>query len=164
MLDVIQVGDEAVPNFEKVRDGISRFKNGIRTRDGKKDKDQIRHLRYNLQDDDDMTWKNALMVAERWEAANELVSSNEEKSETSDDEPIGAIATKRKSKKASSENASLSLASLSLQVEANSKDIRDMKRNQEQFNSNLESWKEEMQSTLNAILVAVQGPAEQEEY
>ena len=158
MRDTIQVEGAEVPNIEKVRDGVRRFKNGIRTRDGRKDKDQIRHLRYNLQEDDDLTWENALKVASRWEAANEQESSNEE---SSDDEPIGAIAAK-KSKKRSSTDASLSLASLSLKVEANSNDIREMKENQKEFYSNLKSWQEETQSTLNAILAAIQGPAEQD--
>ena len=165
MRDNITVADVSVPNTEKIKDGIRRFKIGIRTRDGRRDKDQIRHLRYNLQEDEDLTWENALKVASRWEAANEQGSSTEESSDSdsSDDEPIGAVATKRKSKKASLKNASLSLASLSLKVAANSKDIRDIKENQEQFNLNLESWKEETQTTLNAILAAVQGPTEQDD-
>ena len=165
MRDNITVADVSVPNTEKIKDGIRRFKIGIRTRDGRRDKDQIRHLRYNLQEDEDLTWENALKVASRWEAANEQGSSTEESSDSdsSNDEPIGAVATKRKSKKASLKNASLSLASLSLKVAANSKDIRDIKENQEQFNLNLESWKEETQTTLNAILAVVQGPTEQDD-
>merc|ERR1712212_687212 len=114
MRDTIQVGAVAVPNEEKVRNGIRRFKNGIRDRKGKKDKDQTRHFRYNLQDDDDLTWENALKVAGRWEAANEQESPNEESAGSSDDEPIGAIAAKRKSKKESSTAAvDASLSSVS---------------------------------------------------
>ena len=163
MRDTIQVGAVAVPNEEKVRNGIRRFKNGIRDRKGKKDKDQIRHLRYNLHDDDDLTWENALKVASRWEAANEQGSSNEESSDSSDDEPIAAMAVKERSKQKSVKKMSLSLASLSLKVDANSKDIQEMKENQEEFNSNLEAWKAESQATLKAILAAVEGPTEQDE-
>ena len=42
MRDTIGVGVAAVPNQEKVRDGIRRFKRGIRNRKGKIHKDQIR--------------------------------------------------------------------------------------------------------------------------
>ena len=148
---------------EKMRDGVRRFKKGIRDRKGRKDKDQLRHLRYNLHDDDDLTWENALKVAGRWEAANDQGSSSEESSDSGDDEPIAAIAFKRKSKRESSKKTDLSLASLSLKVNENSKDIQEIKENQEKFNSNLKLWKEESQATLNAILAAVQGPAEEDD-
>ena len=164
MQNTIQVGAAAVPNSEKVRNGIRRFKNGIRDRKGKKDKDQICHFRYNLQDDDDLTWENALKVAGRWEAANELGSSTEESSDSGDDEPMAAIALKRKSKRESLKKTDLSLASLSLKVNENSKDIQEIRENQVKFNADLETWKEEQQATLNAILAAVQGPDEQDNF
>ena len=154
--------DPAIPNVEKVRDGIRRFKNGIRTREGKKDKEQIRHLRYHLNDDEDLTWENTLKVAERWEGANDQDSSNSS-SESSEEELVGAMAAKGKTKKkpANQDSMNLSLASLSLKVKANTEAIQEMKQNQKAIHSNLQSWKDETQSTLNQILAAIQGPAEE---
>ena len=61
--------DAQVPNPEKEKEGVRRFKAGIRNSKGKKDKDLSRHLRYYLVEDDDFTWENALKITERWEMA-----------------------------------------------------------------------------------------------
>ena len=147
---------------EKTRDGIRRFRNGIRDRKGRKDKDQIRHLRYNLHEDDDLTWENAMKVAGRWEGANDL-DSTDSSSDSSEEELVGAVAAKEKKEKkpANQDSMSLSLASLSLKVKANTEAIQEMKQNQKAIHSNLQSWKDETQSTLNQILAAIQGPAEE---
>ena len=55
-----------VVNKAKIADGIRRFCKGIRNRKGKKDKEQMKQLKYNLHREDDQTWENALDVAGRW--------------------------------------------------------------------------------------------------
>ena len=76
MQDRIQVGQDQVPNVAKIKDGIRRFKCGIRNRKGKIDSSQRKHLRYSLLNDDDLTWENALEIACRWEVANDAGSSD----------------------------------------------------------------------------------------
>merc|ERR1712002_990791 len=72
MKDTVRENGHDVPNKAKIKDGIRRFKRGIRTREGKKDADQRRHLDYNLMEEEDLTWEHALEVASRWEAANDV--------------------------------------------------------------------------------------------
>ena len=159
---------------EKTRDGIRRFKNGIRDRKGRKDKDQVHHLQYNLHEDDDLTWENAMKVAGRWEGANDLGSSDADSSESSDDDPVEAMEVKKKSKakclaKADAKkekrtvisaiaDTETAVASLTEKVETNARDIKGMKSDQERFNANVTAWKDENAATLKQILEAVQTP------
>ena len=92
-----------VVNKAKIADGIRRFCKGIRNRKGKKDKEQMKQLKYNLHREDDQTWEHALDVAGRWEAANDYGSSSSASSSSSEDDDnedeVEAVTSSRKSKK-----------------------------------------------------------------
>ena len=175
--DEIEVGGVKVPNATKVHDGIRRFKKGIRNRKGKKDKDQTRHLHYNLHTSEDLTWDKALDVASRWEAANDFrndsssSSSSTSAKSSSDDELLEAVKSrkvkkdKRKKKdgkgsesEALTENdmgAAATFATLADRVEANEKGLEELKDGQIQLSENLAAWRDEMNSAMDQIMRAL---------
>ena len=59
-----------IANPERERQGVRRFKEGIRDDKGKFDEKFYEHLSYHLQDQEEMTWNNALDVANRFEATD----------------------------------------------------------------------------------------------
>ena len=166
------IGDEAaaIPNTEKIRDGIRRFKKGIRNKEGEIDKDQSRHLRYNLLQDDDLNWKNALEVASRWEAANDFDDNDSQSSSSSDsDDLVDAAERDKKRKKnlksakkdevtalAISPSENSRIAALAAKVEDNARNIREVKSGQETFSANVAAWRMEMDETLDQILTSLQ--------
>ena len=175
MPDYIGTGNQKVENMTKVKDGIRRFVSGIRTRKGKKNSDQQRHLRYSLMKDSDMTWENALDIAIRWEGANEgglSHSSSNDSSSASSDEEVDALAEgkgckskskkKKKGKKREKEAPSVIIATLSERVETNARDIRGIKNAQERMDANIASWKEETRATMDEILQIVKPQPQQE--
>ena len=99
MRDTVGIGAAAVPNQEKIRDGIRRFKKGIRNREGKADKDQARHLRYDLLKEEDLNWTTALDIASRWEAANDYEEDKRSSSSSSDEDTLDAVECDRKKTK-----------------------------------------------------------------
>ena len=144
MKDTVREGDVDVPNKAKIMDGIRRFKRGIRTRKGRKDADQRRHLDYNLMNEEDLTWEHALEVACRWEAANDVSEESDAgASESEVEEEIEAVtdskAKKGKKKKEKEEQAkktivsAVELATLADRVETNSRDIKGVKSDQERL-------------------------------
>ena len=68
--DKIMQGATQIPNPEKEKQGVRRFRAGMRDSRGKKDKTLNRQLLFHLMEDDDLTWKNALEFASRWEIAS----------------------------------------------------------------------------------------------
>ena len=62
---------------------MRRFRAGMRDAKGKKCKELIAHLRYNLVEDNQLTWKHAIKVASNWEMAfsDSSVSNNEKEEE-----------------------------------------------------------------------------------
>ena len=70
-------GDNKTKNPTRLKDGIKRFRKGLRDRNGNKDKNQQRHMRYNLHQEQDLTWENALSVARRWEAAHDAICNDD---------------------------------------------------------------------------------------
>ena len=188
-----------VVNKAKIADGIRRFCKGIRNRKGKKDKEQMKQLKYNLHREDDQTWENALDVAGRWEAANDYCSSSSASSASDDDDnedEVLAVTSSRKSKKsqkgkkpqelaismaavpqppaitaaaaaaaapptAADEGAAVAadkpdaIATLIDRVEANERDIQELKSGMEQLNLNVTNWEGRMSTTLNEILLTV---------
>ena len=188
-----------VVNKAKIADGIRRFCKGIRNRKGKKDKEQMKQLKYNLHREDDQTWEHALDVAGRWEAANDYGSSSSASSSASDgddneDEVVAATSSgkSKKSKKykrpwelaitmatkpqspalaaaaapatpptAAGEGAAVAadkpdaVATLIDRVEANERDIQELKSEMEQLNLNVTNWEGRMSTTLNEILLTV---------
>ena len=164
MRDTVGVGAAAVPNEEKIRNGVRRFKKGIRNRKGKVDKDQIRHLRYNLLKDDDLNWTTALDIASRWEAANDYDDENQSSSDSDGEDSLNAIEcvkNKRKSKKAGravtdSISKNNAVATLAEKVEENANNIQSVKTAQELLTANINSWRDETNETLKQILSALQ--------
>ena len=179
--DKIMVGQDSVDNEAKVRDGIRRFMTGMRDKNGRKNRELEKALNYRLMDDEDLTWENAVDTAVRWEGANNIESSS------SDDEDAGVVALvedstgarqkkkekRRRKKKPTTLNAdvsalneamegmSLSLGTLGEQVEANSRDIAEIKDHLERTDADMASWREETTSTLDRILHIVEGPYEE---
>ena len=62
-------GTEA-ENPKKEREGVRRFKAGLRMKNGKKSAAFSQHIDYHLQEDPELTWDNAFKFASRWEMAN----------------------------------------------------------------------------------------------
>ena len=80
------VGDQQIPNPEKEREGVRRFRAGIRTKSGKKCESLDAHMAYHLVEKDELNWKNAIKVASRWELAHDGNGSDGSSSASSDDE------------------------------------------------------------------------------
>ena len=171
MRDTVGVGAAAVPNIEKVRDGIRRFKKGIRNREGKFDKDQIRHLRYNLLihhpsavlKDDDLNWTTELDIASRWEAANEYADEKLTSSSSDEDDSLNTVECSKKKRKSkagkaisNSIAANGAVAALAQKVEENEKEIQSVKSAQEVLTANITLWRDETNETLKQILNALQ--------
>lgn len=162
----------------KVKDGIRRFRNGIRNRRGKVDKKLKTQLRYNLHSETDMTWEKAVDIANRWEAAHDGPSSEtSESSSDSDganDEEVEAVTSKKKRGKRPSKKdrrkdsviAAVSddvailtervdhMATMSDKVEANAREIKGVKSENERMAANVTMWKDETSATLQEILQA----------
>ena len=75
--------NRSIPNPEKEKQGVRRFRASMRDAKGKKCKELIAHLRYNLVEDNQLTWKHAIKVASNWEMAfsDSSVSNNEKEEE-----------------------------------------------------------------------------------
>ena len=163
MRDTVGVGAAAVPNQEKIRDGIRRFKKGIRNRKGKVDKDQIRHLRYNLLKDDDLNWTTALDVASRWEAANDYDDENQSSSDSDGEDSLNAVEcdkNKRTAGKAITDSTSKNnaVATLAEKVEENANNIQSVKSAQELLTANVTSWRDETNETKADSQCVADGP------
>ena len=183
MADKITVGNNSVDNVAKIRDGIRRFLTGMRDKKGKKNKDLARVLNYGLMEEDDLTWKNALDIAIRWENSlddDSTSNSSPESSSSSEEEDAveGGKSSKGAKKKkkgkdrrksvlgsvdiaAVGKEVSAGIATLSVKVEANTRDIAEIKSQQERTNADIVSWKAETSTTLNRILRAVEGGHQQ---
>ena len=171
MKDTITIGNQSTPNTAKIRDGIRRFKKGLRGRDGKINVEQRRHLRYNLQNDDDLTWEHAINVASRWEAANEFDEDGDDDDDDEDDDAVDAMETsktkeKNGKKKRSTimsavefEENTVAIASLTAKVETNTREIKGIKSEQERLSANVQTQLEEMNSTLKSMNSALNNPA-----
>ena len=179
MCDTIGIGAAAVPNQERIRDGIRRFKRGIRNREGRKDSDQISHLRYNLLKDADLTWENALDIASRWEAANDLGENSPSSSSSLEDgDSLDALEchtgkkeakTFKKSRKVTKcaiegDGAMGAVAALAEDVKMNASNIKELKSVQKGLTATVTAWRDETNDTLRQILETLQmGEASQDQ-
>ena len=145
---------------------MRRFRRGIRNRKGKVDKKQVKQLKFNLLKEEEQTWENALDAASRWEAANDIGSSDSESdSSSSSSEELETVedrkkksSKKRKGKKVAASVAfgsASSIATLTDKVETNARDIKGVKSENERLSANVKAWKDETTSTLNEILQTV---------
>ena len=143
MPDTIRQNGVDIPNPAKEKEGVRRFKKGMRTKEGEKDKALKDQLKFHLHQDADMTWKKALGVAERWETAND--TDSDDANDKSDNETVEVVDTtkgavsKTKSKptkiisaiEAELVNQQGNVATLADQVKMNTMDIKSVKTEQE---------------------------------
>ena len=140
-----------VPNPEMDKQGVRRFRAGMRDAKGKKDADLTRHLRFYLMDDTDLTWDNALKIASRWESATaeqRAATPTSNSSSDSDDpeEAAGAVATKEK-KKSEKKSERITISTLADKVHENQMKIKGMETAQERLTAVVS----EMHTSLKSI-------------
>ena len=189
MPDKIVVGQASVENATKVRDGIRRFMTGMRDKKGRKNKELKVVLNYNLMEEEDLNWKNAVEIAVRWENSNDVGSATDSSSGSSsgddDDEAVEAVESGKGAKKkqqpkkgkgkretaaaalelkAVRQDVAVEVATLSDKVEANTRDIKGIKSQQERTEVNMAAWKSETSSTLGRILQVVEEGRQQQQY
>ena len=168
MPDKIEVGGASVPNRAKVKDGIRRFMTGMRDRRGKKNKSLMEVLDFNLMEDVDFTWENAILSVVRWENSHPMDTDSDSSSSSSSSEEEEPEEDKKKKKKKSKgkekpAEAALELASVKTEmstgiatladkVEANTRDIKGIKSQQERTEVNMAAWKAETSSSLSQLL------------
>ena len=165
----VGVGAAAVeaPNEEKERQGVRRFRAGMRNIAGKKDKDLKRHLLFHLMEDKDLNWENAIAIASRWEMSNrdafnnlsgsDLSESDDSDDDSDNDEEAGAVATKKKSKKKSkktkkkNDSERISIATLADQVHENQMKIKGIETAQERLTAKVDEVKESSEKSFQGI-------------
>ena len=133
---------DSIPNPEREKEGVRRFIEGIRDEKGHEDPEFKRHLSYHLQEESELTWKNALDVASRFEAIDDddeagqavKIKSREEDEEDTEEEELGAMATKTKSKLKHRDTLS-TIANLAYQNQAR---ITNLELGQERITAGLE--------------------------
>ena len=160
---------EAIPNRERERDGVRRFKEGIRNENGKEDPKFKRHLNYYLQDEAELTWEHALDVASRYETAGNSdtdegkVIQRESSSESSDEsvEELGAVAAKVKPKSKCEDK----LSAITDLVYQNQARIINLEAAQERISANQEAFNamlEEISIKLDYILAENDASSQQD--
>ena len=180
MPDKIEVGGASVPNEAKVKDGIRRFTTGMRDKRGKKNKSLMEVLDFNLMEDADFTWENAIGTVVRWENSHPMDTDSDSSSSSSSSEEEPEEEDKKKKKKkgkgkqkpveatldmaAVKTEMTTGIATLSDKVEANTRDIRGIKSQQERTEVNMAAWKSETSSTLNQLLQGQQQMQQQLRY
>ena len=95
------------PNPAREKDGIKRFVRGMRNERGKLNEQFRDNLDYHLMEDPELTWKNAIATAARWERVYDNATKNSPKpsssssssSSSSEDDDVKAVETKEKKKK-----------------------------------------------------------------
>ena len=106
-------------------------------------------------DDGDYTWENALMVASRWEEANHDDSDSSSSSSSSSDDTVEAVECNKKKKKEkvviNALEGKVDVASLAEVVKSNARDLKGVKREEEQMNANITSWKNETTKAINQL-------------
>ena len=136
------------PNREKEKEGVRRFQAGMRTKEGKKDKELKRHLKYHLVDSKELTWENALKLALNWEVAygtgTLVVEEEVEKDESLGSVEVKAMAVKPKRewterRSEESEEDVAFTASLLDQVQENRRRIEKLELGQEKMAASVEA-------------------------
>ena len=140
-----------IPNPEKEKQGVRRFRAGMRDQQGKKDKEMVRHLRYNLVEDTELTWKNAIKVASRWEMS--LSDSSDAEEEVESDDGIQVEEVGPKEKQDGGESTPIVISVLHDQVYENQMKIAKIEAAQEELKSTIDEMKEELDETLHEITV-----------
>ena len=160
-------------NPEKERQGVRRFKAGLRTKKGNKSPSLNQHMDYHLQEDSELTWTNAIKVATRWEMAHgdddeeeEIASGEEvEDEEESCSQALKAMETKVKKVKNKSQSKSNVeiISALADRVHENQMKIKGIETEQGKVATALEKVVES-QNTISAKLDASLNKPQQQQY
>ena len=144
-----------IDNPEYERQGVRRFRAGMRDQDGKKDDDLRRHLKYHLVDDDELTWKTALKISSRWELADSGPESSSSESDDGDsDDEVKAVEVKKsegkkkgKKSKGKGKCADGVISTLADQVQINQMKIKTIETAQERLQTSVSSLKTSQDAT-----------------
>ena len=137
-------------NPEKEREGVRRFKAGLRMKNGKKSAAFRQHIDYHLQEDSELTWDNAFKVASRWEMAYKEEEDGVRKTADTTEGETGASgdvpqATKSKKEVGDVESETAAILALSDQVEENRSKIGEIALVQETIVERLDTINANMQ-------------------
>ena len=138
---------------EKERQGVRRFRAGIRNIKGKRDSELEEHMNYHLQTDDELNWPHAIKVASKWELARGRTdkdsSSSDDDDDDSDDDDVRAIEAKKKKagKTSKKKNKSVVISALADQVHEHSMKITKMETAQERMSTAMGGLKESQDAT-----------------
>ena len=154
----VTVAGSEVPNPEKEKQEVKRFRKGMRDPNGKKDSALSRSLRFHLLTKDELTWDHALLIASKIETSNDS-SGESEKTESSDsdsDDEVKAACVKSKKKKASKHKSKQTvdnpfIATLSDKVTENQTKIKQIETTQERMTVQMKEAKESMDASLQKI-------------
>ena len=132
------------PNREKEKEGVRRFRAGMRTKEGKKNKELKRHLQYHLVDPKELTWENALKLAMNWEIAygtGTSMAEEEAESVSAVEVKSAEVQPKRKERMGMEdlEEEASATASLSDQVRENRMRIEKLELGQEKMAASVEA-------------------------
>ena len=168
MPDNVVVGGASAPNRTKIKEGVRRFKRGIRDIKGEKNRELTTHMKFHLHKDDDLTWEKALDAASRWEAANYRGDeSGSSSSDSSDEGEKVAAVTKGRAKRKSgktvltTEMREEEVASLAEQVEANTLDIGEIKFELERMSTEVKMGFESLLHTVNHCVQEVRNMSQE---
>ena len=166
-------------NPEREKQGVIRFRHGMRDDRGKKDEDLIDHLEYHLMEDTELTWENAVKIATRYEMARarrkkepspspSSSSSSSDSSDSADDVKAMGVEKKKKKKKKSKKKKSKdkevgAIASLSDQVHENQMEIQGLKTAQNRMAASQEAAMKEISGKLEHISNNMTRPQQQQQ-
>ena len=141
----------------KIKEGVRRFKKGLRDSKGKKNKNLQDHMRFHLFKDADLTWEKAIDMAARWEAVNDQEEDSSDKKGSSSGEEVarmdkskGAREKSRKQKKKAV--GAVGIATLAEQVATNTQEIKGLKSEVERNVAKAVEWQKETQETMKAMM------------
>ena len=145
---------------EKERQGVRRFRAGMRTIEGKRSVDLAEHMNYHLQSDDEMKWKHALKVASKWELARGrtegAAAPNSSSSSSSDDDDVEVVDTKKKKSRKSTKVKGNAIAALADQVHENQMKISKIETAQERLSTTVGAIKESTDTATQSLQAITQ--------
>lgn len=144
-------GGGMIDNPEKERQGVRRFRAGIRDKKGKKNKELKKHLLYHLVDESELTWETAITVTTRWESAQWKRSGSSSSSSSSSSSDDKAAVLDDSPNEKDSGNA---ISALAKQVLKNKNGIEELRVSQDKLIaafSELKSSFDELNETVQGL-------------
>ena len=178
---ILVAGGGTEENPEKERQGVRRFKAGLRTKTGRRSASLNQHMDYHLQEDSELTWTNAIKVATRWEMAQgdadiaEVSEASEEEGEEGAcSESLKAMETKLKktSTKAKTDMTVLSaitdnqktISAIADQVHENQMKIKGIETSQDKLSTAIEKLTLSNNSIESKLDTSLNRPNQQQYY